>query len=53
MGEMRNAYRILVGITNGKKQFGRPRPENIRMDLTKAGWKGVKWLKILTSDGLL
>jgi hypothetical protein len=36
MGEMRNAYKILVGKPEGKKQLGRPRrgwEDNIRMDL--------------------
>jgi hypothetical protein len=36
MGEMRNAYRILVGKLEGKLPLGRPRhrwEDNIRMDL--------------------
>jgi hypothetical protein len=37
-GGKRNAYRILVGKPEGKRQLGRPRhrwEDNIRMDLTK------------------
>jgi hypothetical protein len=36
MGEMRNAYNILVGIFEGKRPLGRPRhrwEDNIRMEL--------------------
>jgi hypothetical protein len=36
MGEKRNAYRILVGMPDGKRPQGRPRRrwmENIKMDL--------------------
>jgi hypothetical protein len=46
MGEMRNAYRILVGKPKGKRPLGRPRcrwEDNIKM----------VWLRIGTGDGLL
>jgi hypothetical protein len=36
MGEMRNAYNILVGKPEGKRPLGKPRcrsEDNIRMDL--------------------
>jgi hypothetical protein len=36
MGEKRNAYRLLVGKSEGKRPLGRPRRrwvDNIRMDL--------------------
>jgi hypothetical protein len=42
MGEMRNAYKILFGKSEGKRRFGRPRlrwEDNIRMDLREIGWK--------------
>jgi hypothetical protein len=43
MGEMRNAYRILVGKLEGKRPLGRPRHmwvDNIKMDLERdrMGW---------------
>jgi hypothetical protein len=36
IGEKRNAYRILVGMPEGKRSLGRPRRrwvDNIKMDL--------------------
>jgi hypothetical protein len=44
MGDMRNAYNILVGKPEGKRLFGRPRHTwegNIRIYLRKVGWKVV------------
>jgi hypothetical protein len=38
MGEMKNAYNILVGNPEGKRPSGRPKrtwEDDIRMDLTK------------------
>jgi hypothetical protein len=35
MGEMRNAYNILVGRRSGRRW------ENIRIDLREIGWQGV------------
>jgi hypothetical protein len=46
MGENRNAYRILVGMPEGKRPLGRPRRrwmDNIKMDLREIGWDGVEW----------
>jgi hypothetical protein len=40
MGEMRNAYRILVGQPEGKRPLGRWM-DNIKMDLRKIGWDGM------------
>jgi hypothetical protein len=40
MGEMRNAYRILVGNPEGKRTLGRPKRrwvDNIKMDLREIG----------------
>jgi hypothetical protein len=39
-GEKRNAYRMLVGKSEGKRPLGRPRRrwvDNIRMDLVEVG----------------
>jgi hypothetical protein len=39
--EKRNAYRILVGMPEGKRPLGRPRRRqvnNIKMDLRVIGW---------------
>jgi hypothetical protein len=44
MGEMRNAYRLLVGKPEGRRQLGRPRlrwVDNIRIDLGGVGWGDV------------
>jgi hypothetical protein len=44
MGENRNAYRILVGMPEGKIPLGRPRRrwvDNIKIDLREIGWDGV------------
>jgi hypothetical protein len=46
MGEMRNAYRILMGKPEGKRLLGRPRRrwvDNIKMDLRETGWDGMDW----------
>jgi hypothetical protein len=46
MGELRNAYMILVGKPEGKRQLGRPRHrwvDNFKMDLRQDGvvWTGL------------
>jgi hypothetical protein len=60
-GEKRNAYRILVGIAEGRKLLGEPKRrwvDNIKMDLREIGWDGVDWIRwirprIGTSGGFL
>jgi hypothetical protein len=47
MEEKRNAYRSLVGKTEGKRPLGRPRRrwvDNIRMDLGEVGWGDMDWI---------
>jgi hypothetical protein len=47
MGEKRNMYRLLVGMSEGKRPLGRPRHrwvDNIIMDLVEMGWGGVDWI---------
>jgi hypothetical protein len=47
MREKRNAYRFLVGKTEGRRPLGRPRRrwvDYIRLDLVEIGWGGVDWI---------
>jgi hypothetical protein len=49
MGEKRNAYRILVGKSEGKSPLGRPRRrwvDNIKIDLREIGWDGMDWIDL-------
>jgi hypothetical protein len=49
MGEERNAYRLVVGKSEGKRPLGRSRrrwAENIKMDLLEIGWGGVDWIRL-------
>jgi hypothetical protein len=44
MGEKRNAYRLLMGKSKGRRPLGRPRRrwvDNIKMDLGEIGWGGA------------
>jgi hypothetical protein len=50
MGEMRNAYVILIGKPEGKIPFEGPSrrgEDNTRKDLREIGWKGVNWTHLL------
>jgi hypothetical protein len=54
MEEKRNAYRILVGKSEGKRPLGRPRRrcvDNIKMDLREIGWYGVDWIDVAQDRG--
>jgi hypothetical protein len=47
MGEKKNAYRLLVGKSEGNRPLGRPRRRwlcNIRMDLVEMEWGDVDWI---------
>jgi hypothetical protein len=54
MGEKRNAYRLLVGKSEGKRPLGRPRRrwlDSIRMDLVEVGWGDVDWIGLAQDRG--
>jgi hypothetical protein len=58
IGEKRNACRILVGTSEGKRPLGRTKRrwvDNIKIDLRedRTVWIGLIWLRIGTSGGLL
>jgi hypothetical protein len=47
LGEVRNAYSIFVGKSEGKRPLGKPRrrwEDNIRMYYREIGWEGVDWI---------
>jgi len=49
MGEMRCAYKILVGKPKGMRSLGRPRRRwkgNIKMDLQEVGCAGMDWIEL-------
>ena len=49
MEQSRNAYRVLVGKTEGKRPLGRPRhrwEDNIRMDLREVGCDPGEWIDL-------
>jgi hypothetical protein len=49
MGEMRNAFTILIGEPEGKRLLGRPRCRfyvRIRMDLREIWWESVDWIRL-------
>ena len=49
MGKRKEAYKVLVGKTEGKRPLGRPRrrcENNIKMDLQEVGWEGMDWIDL-------
>jgi hypothetical protein len=49
MGEIRNAYNILVRKSEGKRPLGRPRcrrEDNIKMYLRETGLEDVDWIHL-------
>jgi hypothetical protein len=49
MGEMRNAYNILVGKPEGKRQLGRPKhgwEDDIGTYRREVVWEGVDWFHL-------
>jgi hypothetical protein len=59
LSNRRVAYRVLVGIPEGKKPLERPRRRwegNIKIDFQEVGcgvWTGFGWLRIETGGGHL
>jgi hypothetical protein len=53
IGEKRNAYRILVGKTEGKSPLGRPRYRwvGIIMACREIGWRGTDWIDLVQDRG--
>jgi hypothetical protein len=53
MDEMRNAYKILVGSSEGNRPLGRPwsRLERILRKYSGKLWAAYIWLRIETSGG--
>jgi hypothetical protein len=50
MGEIRNAYNILIGKPEGKRPLPRPRHKwehNIRIGLKEIGWEVVVWIHLV------
>jgi hypothetical protein len=49
MGAGRGAYRVLVGMPEGKRPLGRPRhrwEDNIKMDLGEIGIDVANWIRL-------
>jgi hypothetical protein len=47
--EKRNAYRLLVGKSEGKRSLGKPKRRwvnNIRKDVVVAGWCDFNWIDL-------
>jgi hypothetical protein len=47
--ETRNAYRILVGNSEGKRPLRRPKRrlvDNIKMELRELGWDCIDWIDL-------
>jgi hypothetical protein len=54
MGKKTNAYKILVGTQEGKRQMGRPRRkwvDNIKMDLREIEWDGMDCIHLAQDRG--
>jgi hypothetical protein len=46
MGDVRNAYGVMVGNQKGKRPLGRPTrrwDDNFKIYLSKIGWGGIDW----------
>jgi hypothetical protein len=49
MRDMRNAYSILIGNSEGKRPLGRPKcrwEDNIEMHVREIGWEDGQWISL-------
>jgi hypothetical protein len=46
VGERRDVYRVLVGEPEGRRPLGKPREDNIKMDLQEVGCRGVDCIEL-------
>jgi hypothetical protein len=49
MEDRREAYRTLMGRSDGKRPLGKPKrrwEDSIQMDLEEVGWGGVDWIDL-------
>jgi hypothetical protein len=49
MGEMRNAYKVLVGKREEERPLRKPRSkleDNIKINLNERGWEDVDWIHL-------
>jgi hypothetical protein len=49
MRERRSVYCVLVGNSEGKRPFGKPRrgwEDNIKLDLQEVGCGGMDWIRL-------
>jgi hypothetical protein len=54
MGEMINAFSILVGKPDRKRSLGRPRRRwecNVKMGFKEVVWEGVDWTRLVQGKG--
>jgi hypothetical protein len=54
MGEEKKVYSVLVGKSEGKRPFERPRrrwEDEIRMDIGESGLGGVEWIQLAQDRG--
>jgi hypothetical protein len=54
MGKKRNAYRFLMGKTEGKRPLGRPRhrwENNIKIEHSEIEWGDMDWIRLAEDRG--
>jgi hypothetical protein len=54
--ENNNAYRIVIGKTEGKRSIGMPRrrwEDNIKMYLREIEWSGMDWIDLVLANTVI